>query len=138
MNRLSSGPACVFLLVLALLSLGCGGSRQLQSVTLSPASANAQDFANGQVPFSATGMFSKPPSPQPLTSNDVTWCVGSSTGFCAGNINPGATVDPNGVAKCVPNFSGVATILAGKATPVMSPDSGPKMNVFGSAQLTCP
>jgi hypothetical protein len=62
----------------------------LQSVTLSPASANAQDFANGQVPFAATGTFSKPPSPQPLTSNDVSWCVGVSDGVCAGNINLGA------------------------------------------------
>jgi len=138
MNPSSSGPACVMLSVVTLLSLGCGSSRQLQSVTLSPTSADAQDFANGEVSFSATGMFSKPPSPQPLTSKDVTWCVGSSAGFCAGNISPGATVDPNGVAKCAPNFSGVATILAGEATPVMSPDTGPKMTVFGTAQLKCP
>jgi hypothetical protein len=123
---------------MSLLTVGCGNSRQLQAVTLSPASANAQDFTNGLVPFSATGTFSKPPSPQPLTNNDVTWCVGTGDGVCAGNINLGATVDSNGVAKCVPSFSGTATILAGKAKPGMNPDGESRMSVFGRAQLTCP
>jgi hypothetical protein len=138
MSHSSLSPACSVLLVTSLLSFGCGGGRQLESVTLSPVIADAQSFANGQVPFSATGNFSKPPSPQPLTSKDVTWCVGSSTGVCAGNINSGATVDQSGLAQCVPGFSGTATILAGKATPAMNPDGGAQMSIFGAAQLICP
>ena len=138
MRHSTLSSACSVLLVMSLLSFGCGSGRQLESVTLSPASADAQNFANGQVPFSAAGKFSKPPSPQPLTGKDVTWCVGSSSGDCAGNINPGATIDPNGLAQCVPGFSGTATILSGKATPVMNPDRGAQMSIFGAAQLTCP
>ena len=138
MRTSTCGPICALLFVTSLLTAGCGSSRQLQSVALSPATANAHDFANGQVPFSATGTFSKPPSPQRLTGSDITWCVGSSAGHCAGNINLGATVDSNGVAKCVPNFSGVATILAGKATPSINPDGESTLSVFGKAQLTCP
>jgi hypothetical protein len=138
MSHSALNSACSVLLVTSLLSFGCGSGRQLKSVTLSPGTADAHSFANGQVPFSATGKFSKPPSPQPLTGKDVTWCVGSSSGVCAGNINPGATVDQNGLAQCVPGFSGTATILAGKATLAMNPDRGAPMSIFGAAQLTCP
>src|ERR1700674_2249984 len=108
--------SCLFFLVSPLIALGivgCGSSRQLQSVTLSPASADSRNFPNGQVSFTATGAFSKKPSPVQLTSKDVTWCVGSSSGMCVGNINPGVTVDQNGLAQCLPGFTGTATILAG-------------------------
>lgn len=133
--------ACMFagLLILGELALlGCGSSRQLQSITVSPATADAKNFPNGQVPFTATGMYSKPPSPSPLTSNDVQWCVGSSSGACAGNIIPGATVDSNGVAQCGSVFTGTAYVLAGTEGSVMNPDSGQQFKIFGSAQITCP
>ncbi len=127
----------------ALLSLlaiaGCGGNRQLQSVSLNPASADARNFPNGQVSFIATGTFSMPPSPVNLTSKDVFWCVGSSNGDCVGNVNPGANLDQNGAAQCNPGFVGTATILAGTQSSVMvNPDRGPQLKVFGAAQLTCP
>jgi hypothetical protein len=130
----------MLLLALAVAAVsGCGGSRQLQSVSLSPAAADAQSFPNGQVSFTATGTFSKPPSPATLTSKDVLWCVGSSDGTCVGNAIPGATVDQNGVAQCNAAFTGTAIVLAGKTSSTMgNPDSGPKLVVFGSAQLTCP
>lgn len=133
--------ACMLagLLILGELALlGCGSSRQLQSITVSPATADAKDFPNGQVPFAATGLFSKPPSPSPLTSKDVQWCVGSSSGTCAGNIIPGATVDSNGVAQCGGVFTGTAFVLAGTEGSVMNPDSGQQFKIFGSAQITCP
>ena len=127
------------MLIAVLAMSGCGASRQLQSVTLNPASADAQSFPGGQVPFVATGTFSKPPSPSNLTSKDVQWCVGDSVGACVGNINPGATVDQNGVAQCNPGFAGTATIRAGTLSNVMvNPDEGPQLKVFGSAELTCP
>jgi hypothetical protein len=123
----------------ALVLVGCGMDRQLKSVTLSPASADAKSFANGQVPFAANGAFSKPPSPVPLTSKDVVWCVGNSTGACAGNIDLGAIVDGNGVAQCNSGFVGTATILAGTVLSAsMNPDGGSQLKVFGTAQLTCP
>jgi hypothetical protein len=129
---------CLFAL-LAFGTLGCGSSRQLQSVSLSPASANAQNFPNGQVSFTATGSFNKPPSPVQLTSKDVGWCVGSTSGMCVGNISVGVTVDQNGLAQCVPGFTGTDTILAGTmSSAMMNPDVGSQLKVFGVARLTCP
>jgi hypothetical protein len=138
MVQLTLRPRLSLLVAVSLITLGCGSSRTLQSVSISPATANAQNFPNGKVSFTATGTFSKPPSPQKLTPQDVTWCAGTTMGACAGNINPGATVDQNGVAQCVQNFTGTATIMAGKAMPSMNPDGGAQMTIFGSAQLTCP
>ena len=110
--------SCLLFVVLPLITfgiVGCASSRQLQSVTLSPASADAQNFPNGQVSFTATGAFTKAPSPVQLTSKDVMWCAGSSGGMCVGNINPGVTVDQNGLAQCLPGFAGTATISRGDA-----------------------
>jgi hypothetical protein len=141
MTRFDSGPArysLLLVLLAATLLSSCGAGRRLESVTLSPGTADAQSFPNGQVPFAASGTYSRPPSPVPLTSNDVVWCVGAN-GVCAGNIVPGATVDQTGLAQCVPAFVGTVTILAGKASSNMVvPDGGQTLKVFGSAQLTCP
>jgi hypothetical protein len=138
MNRSVLGPLCSVLLLASLSSFGCGSSGQLRSVTVSPSAADARNFPSGQVPFSAMGTYGSSSMPQPLNNKDIVWCVGTNTGACAGNIIPGATVTPNGVAACVPTFSGTTTILAGKANPPMNPDGGAQMTVFGAAQLTCP
>jgi len=139
MARFASFSAMSLALLVALALSGCGGSRQLQSVTLSPASADAKDFHNGQVQFTATGTFSRPPSPVQLTSKDVQWCVGSGTGACPGNINTGAIVDQSGVAQCNSGFVGTTTVQAGNVKSAsMNPDAGFQLKVFGSAQLTCP
>lgn len=123
----------------AFVASGCGSSRQLQSVTLTPASADAQSFSGGQVRFAASGTFSKPPSPVQLTGKDVQWCVGTSTGACVGNIDPGASVDQNGLAQCNAGFVGTANILAGNvASMPMNPDGGAQLKTFGAAKLTCP
>ncbi len=59
----NSGALFLFLLVLAAaITLACGSSpspdRLLQSVTVAPATAAAQDYPNGQVQFTATGFYS--------------------------------------------------------------------------------
>lgn len=142
MFQFSPRTRLLLLLALLLITLACGSSRTLQSVSVMPAVANAQNFPNGQVPFMATGMFSKPPSPQQLTSKDVTWCVGVAAGACPGNIAVGATVDQNGVASCLANAPGSLpkswVVMAGKTMPSMNPDGGSQMTIYGSAQLTCP
>ena len=138
MKRSVLGPLASFLLLSLFITIGCGASGQLRSVTVTPSAADARNFPGGQVPFSAMGTFGNSSMPQPLNNKDISWCVGTSAGICAGNINPGATVTANGVAVCVPNFTGTATILAGKATPPMNPDGGAQMSVFGAAQLMCP
>jgi len=130
---------CRLLLLAPLVLSACGNDRQLRSVALSPAAADAHSFPGGQVPFVATGTFSDSPSPVTLTSKDVLWCIGGSDGSCVGNINPGATVDQTGIAQCNAGFVGTATVLAGKASSmVVMPDTGSQLKVFGSAKLTCP
>jgi hypothetical protein len=127
--------------VVLMAASGCGSSRQLQSVALSPAAADAKSFPNGQVNFTATGMYNKPPSPVVLGSSDVLWCVGTASGTCAGNVEVGATVDQNGVTQCTSGFSGTATILGGtlkSGTGPVIPDGGSQLKIFGAAQLTCP
>jgi hypothetical protein len=124
--------------MVALVLSGCGSSRQLQSVSLGPSSADAKNFANGQVSFSAMGTYTKPPSPTPLTSSDVFWCIGDSSGMCNGNIVTGASIDSSGLAQCIAPFSGTVTILAGTSSVPSLPDGGRQLKIFGSAQLTCP
>jgi hypothetical protein len=62
------GLSFVFILAVEALS-GCGGSsRQLQSLSVSPASANAQA---GQAQFTATGQFSS--MPMSVSPASVSW-----------------------------------------------------------------
>ena len=115
--------------------LGCSAmnnssTRVLQSVTVAPATADAKDFSNGQVSFSATGNFSAPPSPvTPLT---VSGWTSSAPAI--------ATVDFNsGMAQCVAGASGTVTIRA--SSPSGGPDMpmpGTAVLVSGTAQLSCP
>ena len=131
-----------FLLILTLMALSCAGGRHLQSVTLQPTVVTAQ---NGQQQFTATGKFSRPPSPVTLTSKDVMWCAGELTNApkatpnaCVGNIASFATVDQNGLATCSPSLHGTGYILAGAGQISMNPDAGTQFKVFGYATLTCP
>jgi len=138
-RQCSLGP----LLLLASVAVSCGGSRHLQTVTLQPSTATAQ---NGQFQFAATGTFSAPPSPVTLTSKDVTWCTGeltaapnASPNSCVGNVSPFATVDQNGLATCGSASHGTGYILAGTQQIVsMNPDGGSQFKIFGYAALTCP
>src|SRR5258708_3424948 len=138
MTRFVSGPPTLFIFLAAILTSGCGSSRQLQSVNLSPPTADAKSFPGGQVTFAATGNFNKPPSPTPLTSNDVFWCAGLTAGSCAGNINPGATVDQNGVAQCLSAFVGTTYIMAGTAGAALKPDARGRRTGFCAAEVTRP
>jgi hypothetical protein len=103
------------------LSAGCGDivPRTLQSVSASPAVADAKNFPNGRVQFVPVGTYNKPPRtvrPLPVTA----WSAGPSTI---------AIIDQDGVAQCVPGQVGIVKIQ------VAVPGDGPLMNV---AQLTCP
>ena len=135
----------VLLTVLGFLGCGSGGPRQLQSVTLSPPSADAKNFSKDQVQFTATGTFSQPPSPALLTNREILWCVGGpanaanpTAGLCSGNIAPLAAINQNGLAQCSAFFQGTVNILAGTALPPINPDVGPQLKIFGAAQLICP
>jgi hypothetical protein len=137
----SLGP----LSLVCLAALSCGGSRQLQSVTVQPSQADAKNFTNGQVQFTATGIFTNSSMPVTLTNKDISWCYGGvassatlTAGMCAGNVAQLVSIDSNGVAQCNSGFQGMGLILAGVPIPATMPDVGQQLKVYGSATLTCP
>ena len=125
-------PVCfpIILLSIAAILLACGNSRSLQSVSISPAAGTSQ------AQFTATGIYNQMPTSVDITGS-TTWCVGSVSGVCVGNIIAGATVN-TGMAQCLSGFTGTLTILAGQAGPSGNPDGGNQLKPFGTAQLTCP
>jgi hypothetical protein len=120
---------------LIVFSTACGSSstqnRVLTSMSVSPANADASNFANGQVQFTATGTFTMPPSPAP-----VTFTAPYSGSWLSSDSNI-ATISQQGLAQCVSGASGSVTINA-----VASSNSahGTQMStaVQGTATLNCP
>ncbi len=115
---------------MAVILLACGNSRKLQSVSVSPAAATSQ------AQFTATGVYNQMPTSVDITGT-TTWCIGSASGMCVGNIIAGATVNA-GMAQCLSGFTGPVTVLAGQAGPMGNPDGGNQLKPFGTAQFTCP
>jgi len=132
-----AGFVCV-LAVFALATIGCGSmnstpNRVLESMTLSPASADAQNFPQGQVQFTPMGTFSKAPSPAAVPVP----FVAPYSGSWASSDPSIATINQSGVAQCVPGASGTVTI---RATASSNSAMGPAMStgVSGTAKLRCP
>jgi len=124
-----------------LMIVSCGGNsmmmmsaRQLQSITVSPASADAKN-SSGMVQFTAMGNFNMDPM---MAMTPVRWSVGNP--FSAQPVPAGVSVDMNGLAQCS-GFTGMVMI---EATAPMDPNmplskmTMSTMNVTGMAQLTCP
>jgi len=143
------GISLLSLLILAfVITLACGSPRPkvktncgsfagsnstggLESVSLCPSVADAQQYPDGQVPFLAIGTYTTQPSPA-LIPTGVVW------GACIGEANTNDVTVANGVAKCASGASGTYTVWA-TGTPVcllVGPCGacGPT----GTAQLTCP
>jgi hypothetical protein len=119
---------CPLLVGLLLLISGCGGGspRLLQSITVSPASADAHSFPDGQVQFIVIGIYSQPPSPSPTTAS--LWSV----------LEPKlATISQSGVAQCTPGASGAVTVKAIVPAPCRGTGCTAAL-LAGTAQLTCP
>lgn len=107
-------PTTLLLAGIELVASGCGtrSPRLLQSISVTPASADAHSFPNGQVQFTAMGAYSQPPSPSPITQSG--WSLSDPTI---------ATISPSGLAQCNPGASGTG------CTAVL---------FSGTAQLSCP
>lgn len=131
-----------FLILFGLGIAGCGGSmmsgsRQMQSVTVTPASADAQAFPGGKVQFTAKGTFNM--APITVMSPPVLWSIGSPFGPPPVNM-PAASVDANGLAQCngfVGNVIVEATAPSEPEIPLLQMTST-TMTVSGTAQMTCP
>jgi hypothetical protein len=127
--------ARLFLPCLLVLALSCGSGplaqRRLLSLTISPASATA---SGGNVQFTVTGTFST----APVTVTPLTAVWTEDRPAFSGLPEPNhASVDMNGLAHCVPGFTGVSQIIATAAVDPSQPTSL-QNEMAVSAQLTCP
>ena len=130
------------LLLAAAIAPSCGsGSNQgqLQSIAVSPATADAQNYPNGSVPFQATASYVDPE--HTVTPYAATW-----TACSQGSFTSDIVITQAGAAQCSSNAHGTYSISAsgfngpGMAScPVANPcGSTGGCTVIGKAQLTCP
>jgi hypothetical protein len=129
---LRTGPLSISIICFVL--AGCGSSpRQLQSISITPATATAQAGANGQIQFVAAGHYNRAPtSVSPLA---VLWVIYPPKG------NTGAIITQAGVAQCTAgaasSFSVLAYAPADPSIPISELTKAKKV-VLGTGQLTCP
>jgi hypothetical protein len=137
-------PVSLGALLLAglLLAISCGGGQSqslLQTVTVNPTAANAENFPNGEVPFVATGYYTNPNhTVTPLTA--AAWTVCSNGGPTADII-----LTQSGTAQCASSAHGTysinATAMSGsRDCPAITPCGVivGGCTTSGVAQLTCP
>jgi hypothetical protein len=131
----------LFLLVLAAtITLACGTSprRMLESVSLSPAMADAQNYPGGLVQFTATGTYTKAPSP--VTPLSATWGACDSSGASTSQVS----VSASGQARCASGAVGTYFVWAFDVIPlkvtcnVVNACGQGCGQVTGTALLTCP
>jgi hypothetical protein len=126
---------CLFMISLLALSCGAvsqGQQGQLQSITLSPAMANARDYPGWQVPFVATGVYINPA--HKVTPQPAAW------GACQQNAPTNeVSVSSRGVAQCASGATGAYSVFAFDMTMCnVITVCGGGCTVVGTAQLTCP
>lgn len=105
------------------------GNRMLTSMTVAPATASGNSMT-GQVQFSATGVFSQPPSPAP-----VTFMAPFSGGWSVSNMDI-ATINQNGMAQCM--HTGMVTVTAQASSNSTTMPGAMSTAVTATATLTCP
>lgn len=108
----------------AILSCGSSSQHQLQSITLSPASADAQQYSDGQVQFVVTGYYNT----APLTAAPLP----AKWGACY-QSSPTAEISINstGVAQCGVGAVGKYVIWANDPLPDTGVYSCPSTNACG-------
>lgn len=140
------GPQALFglLVAAAAITLACGSSSHIpQSVTVSPATADAQNYPSGQVQFTATALYNTMPSP--VTSATASWGACNQSGSTSL-----VSVSNTGVAQCTSGASGTFTIYAFVVNPSIKSCIQPSepagafscgfscYGVVGHAQISCP
>ena len=130
---------CALLLLGAVAMLACGtGHGQLQSITISPASADAQTFPNGQVQFTATAIYLDGTHIKPATA---LWTPGPPWSLAPQIAWPAITLDATGLASCGSAGPGTYTIFATAPRDPHVPLSQMTMTtpqMTGTATLICP
>jgi hypothetical protein len=130
MKELRFAFSFLSLVLAASFVLSCGsGQGQLQSITLSPAAAAAQQQ------FAATGFYVH--SNHTVTPQPATW------GACyQGAPTAEVSVTQGGLAQCASGASGTYDVFAfvtvNQVCTLSQNQCGGGCNVVGTAQLTCP
>lgn len=125
--------------VLALLLISCGSvnpnsGRVLTSIKVTPTAADAVNFSNGQVTFTATGQFSIPPLSGPVTFQSPysgSFSVANPSNQTIANIV--ATGTDTVTVQCVSNVTGSVEVIASA-----SANNGTQTVVSSQGTLTCP
>lgn len=111
-------------------------SRVLLSIAVTPETADAATYPNGQVTFTAAGTFSLSPSPAPIPAA----APYSGEILVSNPTNPAATIatiistgNSTAIVQCAPGASGTVPIIASA-----SANNGTAIEITGSANLTCP
>jgi hypothetical protein len=140
MEKLRFVLSFLTLILAASFALSCGAGQQsrLQSITLSPANADAQSFPDGEVPFTATGNYVDPT--HTVTPQPANWAA------CQKGVpTTDASVTSAGVAQCATGAVGAYSINAwsiptgpGTYNCSVITACGGGCTIEGSAQLTCP
>jgi hypothetical protein len=140
MRKSPVGLYAVALVGAAAFALSCGSTSSsdhvLQSITLSPATADAQDYPGGQVQFTATGFYNA--DPKTVTPLSAGW------GTCYNNAPTNTISVSDGVAQCASGAVGTFTVWAndppgptGVGCNAITACGGGCF-IAGTAQLTCP
>jgi hypothetical protein len=128
-----------FLLAIVASMLACGINQGLyKSLTVSPATADAQNYPNGQVQFTATGTEINGTQVKPLASF---WTPGPPWLPSPALPLSGVQLDQTGLASC--GTAGPGTYMIVATAPVdphlpvskMTPSTP---HLSGAATLTCP
>jgi len=138
MGKLPFLVLCSVLLLIAFFMLACGSSSQLQSISISPATADAKDYANGQVQFTATGTYADGSQVKPLTA---LWTPAPPWSLTPQQPWPAITLDSTGLASCGRANPGTYMIVATAPVDPHSPLLQMTMSTpqaGGTATLTCP
>jgi len=128
-----------FLLVIAVFMLACSVNHNLyKSVTVSPATADAQNYPNGQVQFTATGTEINGTQVKLVAAF---WTPGPPWAPAPALPMTGIQLDQTGLASCGSAGSGTIMIVATVPIDPNFPES--KMtagtpHLSGAASLTCP
>ena len=129
----------------ALFIAGCvagnPGNRELESLSISPATTSANGSA---VQFTATGYWSL--APTTVTPMSATWGACTVVNSVATSPTTEVTVSTNGLATCASGASGTYSVFAwdpqygytGPTCNVITDCGGGCGRVSATAQLTCP
>jgi len=133
------GDLLTLILAVSLITVSCGTQQsQLQSLAVDPAAADAQNYSNGKVQFTATGNYVHPS--RTVTPQPANWAACKN-----GTPTADVSVTASGMAQCASGAVGQFSIHAwdarsgqGVVNCTVITACGGGCTIEASAQLTCP